>query len=29
MVTKDEYTDSKPHPEPYIIGKEQLKKLPG
>lgn len=28
VVTKDEYTHSKPHPEPYLIGIEKLKKLP-
>lgn len=28
IVTKDDYTHSKPHPEPYIVGIEKLKQTP-
>lgn len=29
LVSKNDYTHSKPHPEPYIIGKQKLQELPG
>lgn len=29
LVSKDNYIHSKPHPEPYVIGKQKLQDLPG